>query len=74
VLAEIAAAHRATVRQVILAFLTRRPALFAMPKAASVAHVEENAEAGKLALAETEAAQINDKFPVGLPPRFLPML
>ena len=34
VLAEIAAAHGATPRQVALAFLTRRPSLFAIPKAA----------------------------------------
>src|SRR5437868_5248644 len=42
VLAEIAEAHDATPRQVALAFLTRRPALFAIPKASTPAHVEEN--------------------------------
>ena len=35
VLAAIAAAHGATPRQVALAFLTRRPSLFAIPKASS---------------------------------------
>jgi diketogulonate reductase-like aldo/keto reductase len=33
---------------VALAFLVRRPGVFAIPKAASIAHVEENAGAGGL--------------------------
>ena len=43
VLADIAQARGATPRQVALAFLVRRPSVFAIPKAASVGHVEENA-------------------------------
>jgi diketogulonate reductase-like aldo/keto reductase len=50
VLAKIAAAYEATPRQVALAFLTRRPSLFAIPKASTPAHAEENAGAGDLQL------------------------
>src|SRR6195952_2946185 len=46
----IADAHRATPRQVALAFLTRRPSLLAIPKAANPDHAADNAAAGKLTL------------------------
>ncbi len=65
VLAEVAAAHGATPRQVALAFLTRRPSLFAIPKAADPAHVAENAAAAALRLTEAETARIDAAFPVG---------
>src|SRR5215472_15425308 len=42
VLTDIAAAHGATVRQVVLAFLVRRPPLFTIPKASSPDHTAEN--------------------------------
>jgi diketogulonate reductase-like aldo/keto reductase len=74
VLAEIAAAHGATVRQVILAFLTRRESLFAIPKAASVAHVDDNAQARVLRLSSTEIASIDAAFSLGPRPKYLPML
>lgn len=47
-LADIAQAHDATTRQIALAFLTRRPSVFATPKASSVEHVEENAGASDI--------------------------
>jgi len=65
VLGEIATAHRATPRQVALAFLTRRPSLFAIPKAASADHAAENAAAGDLPLTEAEIARIDRAFPPG---------
>jgi diketogulonate reductase-like aldo/keto reductase len=65
VLDEVAAAHKATPRQVALAFLSRRPSLFAIPKAASAAHAEENAAAGSLTLTAVEIAAIDKAFPVG---------
>jgi diketogulonate reductase-like aldo/keto reductase len=65
VLADIATAHDATPRQVALAFLTRRPSLFAIPKAASAAHTDENAAAGDLSLSAAEAARIDKAFPLG---------
>ncbi|WP_449257330.1 aldo/keto reductase [Bosea sp. (in: a-proteobacteria)] len=74
VLAEIATAHGATPRQVALAFLTRRPAVFAIPKAGSVAHVEDNAGALDLALSEDDIARIDAAFPRGRKPSSLPMI
>ena len=65
VLAEIASARGATPRQVALAFLTRGRSLFAIPKAAAVPHVEENAGAGELTLTEAEIAAIDRAFPLG---------
>lgn len=73
-LKEIAAAHRATPRQVALRFLLRRPSLFAIPKAGSPEHVAENAGAGDLRLSEAELARIDEAFPLGPRPRELPML
>jgi diketogulonate reductase-like aldo/keto reductase len=65
VLEHIARNRGATPRQVILAFLTRRPALFAIPKASQVEHVEENAGAADLRLNDEEIAAIDRAFPVG---------
>ncbi len=70
----IADRHKATPRQVALSFLTRRPSLFAIPKAADPEHVEENAGAGALDLSAAELAQIDAAFPLGARPRSLPML
>ena len=67
VLATIAARLGATPRQVALAFLTRRPSLIAIPKAADVTHVEENAAAGGLKLADADIAAIDAAFPTGRP-------
>ena len=74
VLQQIAAAHGVSPRQVALAFLTRRPALLAIPKASVAAHVADNAAAGNLALSEAEIAAIDRAFPRGARPRSLPML
>ncbi len=65
VLGRIAAKHDATPRQVILAFLTRYPNVFTIPKASSVAHVEENARAGDLELDAREIEEIDAAFPLG---------
>ena len=51
-------------RQVALAFLTRRPSLFAIPKAADAKHVEENA-GGNIQLTAAEIAGIDAAFPSG---------
>ncbi len=74
VLAAIAEAHHATPRQVALAFLTRRPSVFAIPKASSRSHTEENAAAGGLNLLAAEIARIDAAFPRGPRSRSLPML
>src|SRR6266704_6806039 len=54
----IADAHRATARQVALAFLTRIQAVFAIPKAASADHAADNAAAGSLKLSDGEIAAL----------------
>ncbi|HVI29980.1 aldo/keto reductase [Hansschlegelia sp.] len=74
VLEEIAASHGATARQVALRFLVRKPSLFAIPKASSVEHAEDNSGAGSLRLTEAEFARIDAAFPLGPKPRRLPML
>ena len=73
-LAEVAQAHRATPRQVALAFLTRRPAVFTIPKASRPAHAQENACAAALRLSADELARIEAAFPLGPKPRTLPMI
>jgi Aldo/keto reductases, related to diketogulonate reductase len=73
VLGKIAAAHDATPRQVALAFLTRRPSLFAIPKASTPDHAQQNAAAGDL-LSEAEIAEIDAAFPRGRKPASLPMI
>jgi diketogulonate reductase-like aldo/keto reductase len=74
VLQEIADRHNSTPRQVALRFLTRRAALFAIPKASNPEHAEENAGAGALHLSDAELARIDAAFPLDPRPRSLPML
>jgi diketogulonate reductase-like aldo/keto reductase len=62
-LTAIARRHGVDVHAVILAFLTREPEVFAIPKAAKVAHVELNAAAGDLVLEAAEIAEIERAFP-----------
>ena len=73
-LTAIADRHNSTPRQVALSFLTRRPSLFAIPKASNPEHAEENAGAGALDLSEADLARIDAAFPLGARPRSLPML
>jgi diketogulonate reductase-like aldo/keto reductase len=75
VLAAIAGARpKITPRQVALAFLIRRPAVFAIPKAATMPHALENAVAGDLTLDPDEIARLEAAFPLGDPPASLPTL
>jgi diketogulonate reductase-like aldo/keto reductase len=74
VLQTIARAHGASPRQVALAFLTRDPLLFAIPKASSAEHAADNAAAGELVLGADEIAALDKAFPLGARPRSLPML
>ena len=60
-------------RAVILAFLVRSPIAFAIPKASTVAHVEENAQAGDLVLTEAELAAIDAAHTAGRRRGSLPM-
>ncbi|MCA1818961.1 MAG: aldo/keto reductase [Halobacteriales archaeon] len=54
-----------TARQVALAFLTRDPQVFAIPKAESLAHLRENA-GGDFELSQDAAARIDAAFVPGL--------
>jgi diketogulonate reductase-like aldo/keto reductase len=74
VLAEIAAARGATPRQIALGFLVRRRALFAIPKASSTEHTQENAGGGELLLSAEEIARIDTAFPLGARRRGLSMM
>lgn len=74
VLQEIASRHGATPRQVALAFLTRWPSVFAIPKASSSGHAADNAGAGDLTLTESDIAALDKTFPLGREPRSLPMI
>jgi diketogulonate reductase-like aldo/keto reductase len=74
VLQSIANAHKASARQVALAYLTRNPAVFAIPKASSAEHAAENAAAGDLVLSDSEISALDKAFPRGPKPRGLPML
>lgn len=59
----IANAHQATVAQVLLAWVIRQHGIMAIPKAATVKHVEENAAALTLTLSEEEQALLDSAFP-----------
>lgn len=74
VLAEIAEDHGATPHQIALAFLLRRPSLFAIPKASRSAHAEENAAAAEIRLREEEIRQIDEAFPRGPRRRGVPTI
>lgn len=73
-LSGIAKTYGATARQVALAFLARRPSVFAIPKASNPVHAGENAGALELDLSERDIKLIDDAFPLGPKPRSLPML
>jgi diketogulonate reductase-like aldo/keto reductase len=73
-LADIAAHHGATPRRVALAFLTRRPSVFAIPKASAADHAADNAAAGGLALGADDITALEKAFPRGPKPRQLPMI
>ncbi|MBI2122955.1 MAG: aldo/keto reductase [Armatimonadetes bacterium] len=75
VLEEIARGKGATPRQVALRFLVRHPSVVTIPKAATQAHVEDNAGAGDLQLTEDEIRRIDEAFPAKEPRRgHLPVL
>ncbi|MHB8462612.1 MAG: aldo/keto reductase, partial [Vulcanimicrobiaceae bacterium] len=65
VLDAIAQWHGATTSQVILAFLTRDPDLYAIPKAARRAHMLENAGALDLRLSDEDIVAIDRSYPRG---------
>lgn len=71
VLEEIGRRHKATARQVALAFLVRQSCVFAIPKSANAAHVDELAGAASIELTDEDLRTIAATFPLG-PWRGLP--
>ena len=63
-LQDVAAELRATPRQVALAFLTRLPDTFAIPKASRVDHVRDNAGAGTLTLTDEQIGRLDLACPI----------
>jgi len=63
-LTRIAERLGATTRQVALAFLTREPHMFAIPKASKVEHVRENAGACAVSLTEADISALDAAFPI----------
>ena len=74
ILASLAKKHQATPRQIALAFLTRRPGHFVIPKSGSAVHVRENAGAAEVALQADDISAIERAFPVGPRRRGVAML
>ncbi|MCC0805619.1 aldo/keto reductase [Methylobacterium sp. W2] len=74
VLGEIAAETGATQRQIALAALTRSASVFTIPKAARLAHVNDNAAAGDLTLTDRQWQRLDEACPRGPKPAHLPML
>jgi diketogulonate reductase-like aldo/keto reductase len=71
VLNDVAARHGRSPRAVVLAFLTRRPSLFTIPKATRPEHVRDNASALDLVLLADDVAAIDRAFPA--PDRDVPL-
>ena len=59
----IAQKYKASIRQIILAFLTRDENVFAIPKSQMVSHTEENAKAGDLELDQEDILVIDTLYP-----------
>ncbi len=70
-LEEIALSLEATVRQLILAFLTRLDGTFTIPKASHLNHVEENAGALGITLTDEQIERIDALYPA--PKRDVPL-
>jgi diketogulonate reductase-like aldo/keto reductase len=64
----------ASPRQVALAFLTRHPIVFAIPKSVRPDNVKSNAEAGDIVLTAEHLAKLEHAFPLGTQPRYLPTI
>ena len=62
VLTQLAEQHGASARQVALAFLTRRPELFAIPKSTQLPHLKENAGGARLVLSAEDIAGLSALF------------
>lgn len=71
VLAEIAERHHATPAQIALAWVIRQPGVIAIPKAATVKHVQENFKSLFIQLTEEDQEALDRAFPA--PGRKVPL-
>ncbi len=60
---QIASSHNCTAAQIALAWVLRRPNIIAIPKAASVAHVEQNAAAFDITLSSEDLDALDQVWP-----------
>lgn len=60
---EIAAAHGVSAAQILLAWVISHQGVIAIPKASSVAHVQENAAALNITLSSDELIRLDNAFP-----------
>lgn len=60
---DIAHAHNATAAQILLAWVISHKGVMAIPKAATVAHAQENAAALNIALSAEDLMRLNNAFP-----------
>ncbi|WP_234095913.1 aldo/keto reductase [Citrobacter portucalensis] len=60
---DIARAHNVSAAQILLAWVIRQSGVIAIPKAASVAHVEQNAAALGITLSVDELKQLDKAYP-----------
>lgn len=70
-LIEIAYRHNAIPTQIMLSWVMRNPNVIAIPKASSIAHVEENARSLDIFLTEEDLLEIDKAFPA--PIRKIPL-
>ena len=61
---KVAADHHISETQVMLAFLIHDPTVFAVPKAASIEHVQQNRDVLDIELSDEEYASLSAAFPV----------
>lgn len=60
---EIASRYTISVAQLLLTWVIQHTGVMAIPKAATVAHAQENAAAMQVALSESDMARLDAAFP-----------
>ncbi len=74
ILEEIARSHDASPIQIALAWVLRQPGVLAIPKAASVKHVEENSQCLSITLTAEDLKRLDHVFPAPVRKRRLEMI
>lgn len=70
-LQRVAKRHKATVTQILLAFVLRSGHVIAIPRSGSAEHTTENAAADSIVLTEADMAELNEAFPAPTAKTFL---